>query len=147
MDQRDQQLEQFLDQLHQLFRFMKRSQWSEQGTNDITRTQWFILRILWRHERCTIGELAERVEVRPSTMSQMIDRLELAGLVCREPDKNDARTRIVRLTEAGQETMRKLKHVRVELFAEPFNQLDADERKTLVELITKLANHLPNKCE
>jgi DNA-binding MarR family transcriptional regulator len=140
-----QQIEQFVASFYSIFRYMKRSQWSEPNTNGITRTQWTILRNLWQHERCTVGQLAEWLEVRSSTMSQMLDRLELAGLVYREADKQDARTKIIQLTVEGNATYRKLKDARVELLAEPFAHLKDEEQEQLVVLMAKLAGQIGNK--
>ncbi|WP_299093600.1 MarR family winged helix-turn-helix transcriptional regulator [uncultured Metabacillus sp.] len=142
MEARDKQLEHFVDCFQAIGRFMKRNQWSNQKATEITKTQWLILRFLWKHDGCTIGQLAERLEVRSSSMSQMIDRLELAGMVYREPDKYDARTRIVKLTEAGKETITKMKNAQVELLSGPFNQLTPEEQSTLVEIMTKMTSQL-----
>lgn len=142
MESRDKQLDLFVDSFQAIGRYMKRNQWSNQEASEITRTQWLILRFLWKRDGSTIGQLAERLEVRPSSMSQMIDRLELAGKVYREPDKNDARTRIVKLTDAGKKTIKKMKNAQVEMMSEPFNQLTVDEQKSLVELLTKMTSQL-----
>jgi DNA-binding MarR family transcriptional regulator len=142
MESHDKQLEQFVDCFQAIGRFMKRNQWSNQEATEITKTQWLILRFLWKHDGCTIGQLAERLEVRSSSMSQMIDRLELAGTVYREQDKNDARTRIVKLTEAGRETITRMKNAQVEMLAGPFNQLTLEEQTALVELMLKMTSSL-----
>lgn len=142
MESRDKQLEQFVDSFQAIGRFMKRNQWSNQDATEITKTQWLILRFLWKNGGSTIGQLAERLEVRSSSMSQMIDRLELAGMVYREPDKYDARTRIVNLTEAGRETITRMKNAQVELLSGPFNELTLEEQVTLVEIMKKMTSYL-----
>jgi DNA-binding MarR family transcriptional regulator len=142
MESQEKQLEQFVDCVQAIGRHMKRTQRNSQEGTEITKTQWLILRFLSKQNGCTIGQLAERLEVRSSSMSQMIDRLELAGTVYREPDKNDARTRIVKLTEAGKEMMSKMKHSRMEMIAGPFNQLSQEEQNTLVEIMMKMTTNL-----
>lgn len=142
MESQEKQLEQFVDCVQAIGRHMKRSQRNSQEGTEITKTQWLILRFLAKQDACTIGHLAERLEVRSSSMSQMIDRLELAGTVYREPDKNDARTRIVKLTEAGTEMISKMKHSRMEMIAGPFNQLSQEEQNTLVEIMMKMTTNL-----
>lgn len=142
MELQEKQLEQFVDCVQAIGRHMKRNQRNSQEGTEITKTQWLILRILAKEDGCTIGQLAERLEVRSSSMSQMIDRLELAGTVYREPDKNDARTRIVKLTEAGKEIISKMKHSRMEMIAGPFKQLSQEEQNTLVEIMIKMTTNL-----
>jgi DNA-binding MarR family transcriptional regulator len=47
------------------------------------------------------GELAARLDVTSGTLTPMLDRLEAASLVVREPNPDDRRSVIVVLTEAG----------------------------------------------
>ncbi|PMC40476.1 MarR family transcriptional regulator [Bacillus sp. UMB0899] len=145
MKSRDQQLEQFVDFFQAIGRSMKRNQRSNQKATEMTKTQWLILRFLWKHDRCSIGQLAEQLEVRSSSMSQMIDRLELAGMVSREPNQHDARTKVVTLTETGRESITKMKDAQVELLAGPFNQLTFEEQETLVNILKKMAYNLNQK--
>lgn len=142
MESRDQQLEQFVDCFQAIGRSMKRNQKSNQRATEITKTQWLILRFLWKHGSCTIGQLAEQLEVRSSSMSQMIDRLELAGMVSREPHQQDARTKVVTLTDTGGESITKMKDAQVEWLAGPFNQLTSEEQETLVNILKKMTNNL-----
>ena len=142
MESQEKQLEQFVDCVQAIGRHMKRSQRNSQEGTEITKTQWLILRFLAKQDGCTIGQLAERLEVRSSSMSQMIDRLELAGKVFREPDQHDARTRVVALTDAGRETITKMKNAQVDMLSGPFNQLTFEEQETLVKILKKMTNDL-----
>lgn len=146
------QADAFLTALHAINRHIRRGQSSATSHSGdemppITRTQWLILRTLNRGGGSSIGALAERLEVRPSTMSQMIDRLELAELVYRAPAEHDARTRIVRLTDAGEDIFRRMRDSRVGLLVSPFEQLTPAERTTLVDLMTRLASHVTRRRE
>lgn len=50
-----------------------------------------------------MSELAEAAQVTKQTLTSIVDQLERAGYVRREPDAADARARIVRITPHGQE--------------------------------------------
>ena len=50
----------------------------------------------------TIGALAERLEVTQQAASKSVADLERRGYVAREPDPEDARARLVALTERGR---------------------------------------------
>ncbi|MBU7595306.1 MarR family winged helix-turn-helix transcriptional regulator [Metabacillus halosaccharovorans] len=148
MKSRDQQLEQFVDCFQAIGRSMKRNQRSNHKATEMTKTQWIILRFLWKHGSCSIGQLAEQLEVRSSSMSQMIDRLELAGMVSREPNQQDARTKVVTLTDTGKDSIMKMKDAQIELLAGPFNQLTSEEQEILVNILKKMTynlNHKENK--
>jgi MarR family transcriptional regulator, organic hydroperoxide resistance regulator len=146
MEQRE-LLEQFMEAIQMLNRYLRRNESVEQGDRVITRVQWLILRHVNRYGERTIGELADRLDVRSSTMSQMIDRLELAGLVYRVQDERDARARLVRLTDEGRRVIEHLRNVRMELLSQLFQQLSEDEQQTLTHLMTKLFQQLPQRSE
>ena len=50
-------------------------------------------------------EVAERLELTPSTVTSLLDRLENAGYVCRTPHPSDRRKTVITLTEAGEDAM------------------------------------------
>jgi DNA-binding MarR family transcriptional regulator len=49
-----------------------------------------------------LGQLAERLACVKSNVTQLVDRLDADGLVTREPDPNDRRSRLAVITEAGR---------------------------------------------
>src|SRR6266571_4353207 len=53
-------------------------------------------------ESLPLGQLAERLACVKSNVTQLVDRLEADGLVSREADPNDRRSRIAVLTDAGK---------------------------------------------
>ncbi|MCY0896391.1 MAG: MarR family transcriptional regulator [Alicyclobacillaceae bacterium] len=130
---------QFLDAMQQLHRLLRRQRFAEIEGVEPTRSQWLILRTLGRCESCSMGELAERLDVRASTMSQMIDRLELAGLVERRVDEADARSRSVSLTVSGCEALEAGRRAQENLLAASFAAFEAGEAEVLVRLLTRLA--------
>src|SRR5690625_398968 len=129
-------LERFIECIHYIGRMMKRNDRDQTLPYGLTRTQWFILHHVRRKPR-TIGELAGKLEVRPSSMSQMIDRLELAGIVERQIDPSDARSKRVVLSEKGKKNMDKISSSRIELLSAPFAQLSEEEQVKIVELMEK----------
>ena len=65
----------------------------------LTRAQWRVLARISRHEGCTQTELAAELEIEKPTLGRLVDRLESNGWVKRHPDKQDARTKRVFLTQ------------------------------------------------
>ncbi len=111
----------------------------------ISRVQWLIMRIVHDNRQCTIGDLAECLGVSASTISQMIDRLEKVGMVCRVPGQEDARVRLVQLTDKGTELYDELSARFIQMLAEPFNTLTSEEQETLLRLMKKLARAFQNR--
>ncbi|CAB3394235.1 MarR family transcriptional regulator [Kyrpidia spormannii] len=131
-------LERFFEHLQAVNRYV-RAGWFGEPRRQPTRVQWMILRKLQRTGGCSVGELAQRVDVGPSAMSQMLDRLERVGWLSREPDPRDARGRTVRLTRQGEDVVRAVEQEWIRRLARPFARLEPDEQKQLLALMDKLA--------
>ncbi|MCC2685411.1 MAG: MarR family transcriptional regulator [Paenibacillaceae bacterium] len=137
-------LEQFAASLQSVSRHMRHTS-SNASSQQVTRVQWLLLRHLKKWGGRTIGQLAEYLNVRSSTMSQMIDRLEKANLVAREQDRTDARVKSVHLTDAGEELIRLSEEHWVSELSGPFEAFSSEERTQLVDLMKKLVDHLPTR--
>ncbi len=59
-------------------------------------------------DRVSIGELAERLQIRHHSAVGIVDRLEDQGLVAREQDEQDRRIVCVRLTPLGVEMVERI---------------------------------------
>ncbi len=83
----------------------------------ITRSQWWVLSQLSRHTRSGMlqTELARDLDVGKVTVGGLIDRLEIAGYVVREPDKTDRRAKRILITARGHEILEEMVAVGREL--------------------------------
>ncbi|MFQ9514416.1 MAG: MarR family winged helix-turn-helix transcriptional regulator [Eubacterium sp.] len=88
----------------------------------------------------TQRELTERIGIQPGSVSEVIGKLESAGLIKRSPSETDRRTTNVRLTEAGQKEAEEAVRQRKTRHQEMFSCLSEEEKSTLLKLIEKL-NH------
>jgi DNA-binding MarR family transcriptional regulator len=118
---------------------------SDQAETPVTRVQWLLLRQLQRNGSCTIGELAEHLDVRSSTMSQMVDRLEKNGIVYRASNQKDARVKTVALSEKGKKIIQEREMLWVDSLAQPFQNFSTEEKETLLNLMDKLVSYIPKK--
>lgn len=59
----------------------------------------------------SLGELAERLQIKPHSAVGLVDRLEKLGLMRREPSPEDRRRVHVRLTPRGREALERLSAV------------------------------------
>ena len=53
-------------------------------------------------ERSTVTELAQRLQLAQSTVTELVSRAESAGLIAREQSQTDARVAHLRLTREGE---------------------------------------------
>lgn len=86
-------------------------------------------------DQVTVGELAERLQLRHHSVVGLIDRLVLEKLVARAPSQTDRRRVLVELTRRGEETLEKLSalhHAQLQRIGPELSRLlerleDADE--------------------
>lgn len=69
----------------------------------VTYTQYLALSTLWERDGLTIGAIAERLALEPSTITPAVKRLETAGFLSRRRSTTDERLVEVHLTEKGRE--------------------------------------------
>lgn len=97
-----------------------------------------ILIILSKAICMTQRELTERIGVKPGTMSEVIGKLEAAGLVERETNPTDRRTVDITLTEDGRELALEAERERTRRHEEMLSCLTGEEKETLLEITEKL---------
>lgn len=68
----------------------------------ITYPQYLVLSTLWEGDGQTIGAIAERLSLEPSTITPLVKRLEAAGFVDRKRNAADERKVEVFLTAKGK---------------------------------------------
>jgi DNA-binding MarR family transcriptional regulator len=86
----------------------------------------------------TLGELADIEQVRPPTMTRMIDALAAAGLVVREREAGDRRRLRLAATSAGVRLMHQGRQRRVAALARMLAGLEREQRITLGAAIDTL---------
>lgn len=79
----------------------------------------------------TIGELAAAEQVRPPTMSAIVDGLEEDGLAKRAPDPSDRRLVRVQASAKGKRVLHRARERRIAALAERLSSLEPDEIETV----------------
>jgi DNA-binding MarR family transcriptional regulator len=69
----------------------------------LTHPQYLVMLALWSEDARSAGNLAAALALEPATLSPLLKRLEVAGLVARRRSAEDERVLVVELTEAGRE--------------------------------------------
>lgn len=97
-----------------------------------------ILIILLESGSMTQRELTERLGIKPGSASEVIGKLEHAGMIQRTPSISDRRTTDISLTEAGRMAAKEAAGQRKARHQEMFSCLSEEEKRTLLELAEKL---------
>ena len=126
---------QLLSQLSQVFRSV-----SDVFTDqvDVPRGQATLLCVLFQQDGMTQSEIAEQLSVQGATVTNMLQRLEEAGLVVRRRDAEDNRLVRVYLTEAGHEKERSINAQFGSMQELIFQGLSDEERALLRKWLEKI---------
>lgn len=97
-----------------------------------------ILMILKDSGPITQRVLTEVLGIRPGSASEVIGKLETAGLIVRSPSESDRRTTDVRLTEKGRAAAEEARAEREARHMQLFACLSDGEKQTLLSLLEKV---------
>lgn len=89
-------------------------------------------------EGSRLTELANRANITPQAMGELIDELEELGYVTRQPDPTDRRAKLVVLTVNGRAAVEAGKETIVGLEGRITEILGAEGHETLREMLSKL---------
>jgi len=103
----------------------------------LTRTQMEILLILV-HEPQTTGELARRLFITQSAVTQTIDTLVRRDLIERHPDVRDRRITRLEIGASGRELTDNLSNLRHKHMASLLSQLTENEIEVLISVTEKM---------
>lgn len=99
----------------------------------LTTLQYTALTVLQRRNDLSSAQLARRSFLRPQTMHEMVLTLERRGLIVREPDAENKRVLLARLTGAGEALLAECAPRVAEVEAELLEGLTPGQRMTFRE--------------
>ncbi len=104
----------------------------------IHRGQSRVLSILAQTNDASQRDMAEILDVRPSSMTEMLLRMEQSGLISRRQDENDHRVMRISLTESGKLAASQSTTSTRDVTAALFKSLAAEEQAQLLALIDRV---------
>lgn len=105
-----------------------------------SRFEALVLLAYSRQGSLPLSKIGERLQVHATSVTNVIDRLEAAGLVRREPNPRDGRGTLAVITESGRDVA---KSATAELNAARFGLgvLDAEQLQQLFTLLHRVREH------
>ena len=97
-----------------------------------------ILIVLNEMGRTTQRELTERLGIQPGSASEVIAKLEIAGLITRTMSETDRRTMNIELTEEGKKLACEAVEQRNRRHEEMFSCLSEEDKDLLLSLLEKM---------
>jgi DNA-binding MarR family transcriptional regulator len=111
------------------------------GPTGLRITQYSVLRLLGIYEPLTVQELADLMVMDRTTLSRALRPLERDGLVSMRPG-DDARTRVLGLTETGRETLDSLLPVWQRAQTEFETSFGTMETQDLRGMLSRVVTHV-----
>ncbi|HQJ09543.1 MAG TPA: MarR family transcriptional regulator [Deltaproteobacteria bacterium] len=113
----------------------------------ISLSQWVMMRVVLDRENETgkpvrLIDLCTLLMIRQPTLTAMINKLVLLGLVERVSAEDDRRARYVRLSQEGRSLIDKAVEVHRVNISALFNVWSDKDKENALELFTRLENHL-----
>ncbi len=105
----------------------------------LTGPQCFILKIISEEHRATSSILAHRMDVKPSAITVMIDRLVEHGFVKRLADEQDRRVTILLLTKKGTAALDKARIHSQEILSKLLQTLEPVEVERFIQSFERIA--------
>lgn len=105
----------------------------------LTPVQLRVVQIVAETGTSTGGAIARRMHVAPATITAMVDKLERAGHVARQPSQTDRRQTIIALTERGRDALRRAPDALQQRFAAEFGALADWEQAMVVAVLERVA--------
>lgn len=139
---------QILDELIQLVARSRQQSHDFLERYGVTVPQSGVLRVLQRKGPLPIGTLAERLFLKTSTVSGIIDRLERDGLVSRlRGNSGDRRVVHVSLTDKGQELAVRLPATSFDKLRRALDRLTPQEAQGLLATLNRLLDLIEEEEE
>jgi DNA-binding MarR family transcriptional regulator len=108
------------------------------ASHGISLGDLYAVRVLARLGEVPVSRYGAELGVPRSTITNLVDRLEHAGLVARVASPNDRRVTLVRLTETGQDAVEARTRISESDVGRGILALDATDQTTLAELLERV---------
>lgn len=128
----------FMD-LRRIMRAMDMHSRALAGSHGLTGPQMLCLREIATRGALTTGSLALAVALSPATLTGILDRLEVRGLVSRERRPEDKRRVLVSLTPIGRQMSQELPSPLQDRFSERMTELSADDQAAIRMALASVA--------
>lgn len=116
--------------------------WSDR-LKGVSKMELHILLLVQGRPDIVLGEIRDKLDVPNSTLTSVIDRMEKQGLVRRTINTRDRRSYGLEVTDNGKEIRKEHDRILLMIAERMLATLDDDERKTFIELLSKVADNMP----
>jgi DNA-binding MarR family transcriptional regulator len=128
-------VEELADRLHSTAIHLLRQVRVQDSATSLAPARLSALSVLVFGGAMSLNELARAEQVRPPTMSRIVDALESEGLIRRTVNQQDRRAVVLEATEKGTAILWQGRKRRVKFLAKHLSRLSEQERKQINDAI------------
>ncbi|MBF7104535.1 MarR family transcriptional regulator [Pediococcus pentosaceus] len=100
------------------------------------------LKLLAKETNVTPGRISEYLDIKPSSVTQIIKKLEKAGTVLREKSPKDSRVTVVKITDKGRESLKTHGSIENTLKDVLFKDFSDSELEYLDQYLERMVNNI-----
>jgi DNA-binding MarR family transcriptional regulator len=112
----------------------------------LTGQQFFMLYFISKKGQCKVTDLAENMEVKPSAITVMIDRLIAQEVVKRRHDDKDRRVVLIEMTDRGHEVLQQIHSLRRQIIGSYLTDIDPDKLAVFLDVFEQIAGKIPRSA-
>ncbi len=127
--------------IYEVSRLMRRDFDARVQTLGLTTVQWRAIAHLARQEGCNQTVLAEQLEVKPITLTRLLDRLVESGWIVRQPDPKDRRAVQLHLTEKARPLIKTMQEKSLLTRAAALQGVSEDDFEVLFTTLKKMKSN------
>ena len=109
--------------------------------------EFSVFEVIYHHEKLIVSEIKEKVLIANSSLSYILNKLLIKGLIKSEIDSNDKRIKHISLTKKGLNLALEIFPSHYDKLKEIFSELTATEVKTVSESLKKIGFAAESRLE
>lgn len=145
MTDRKQKIEELMERMGSLKRYMEPRGVDFLKTPRITPAQCSVLFLIRQHSESSVKEIAEVLHISSSATTQLVDGLVKNGYVERREQAEDRRAVALTLSKKTENTVEKIRKQMVQKILEVFEVLSGEEFDQFCAIHNKIARQFPSK--
>lgn len=109
---------------------------------DFNSAQGRILFVLWKEDGIKINELARKTYLSKTSLTTMLERLEIQGHIIRQRSQSDRRSIIIKLTQKNKSFKKLYEKISMEMTEIFYNGLKEKEIEKFEEILKRILKNL-----
>lgn len=100
------------------------------------------MRLIWSKSECTLVDVSRTLKRDKGQVARIIDGLEKAGMVSREPNPNDGRSKLLKLTHQGHNFFDSIEAIEADFSKDLRQGLSAEDLKTFFRVSDQISENI-----